>query len=73
MVNATTTGSDADGFFTLFAHGTTRPTSSSLNFSAGQNLSVHATVATGDKQIDLYNHATHSHAIVDLTGYFAKY
>ncbi|GAA1083551.1 trypsin-like serine protease [Kitasatospora arboriphila] len=73
VVNATTTGSDADGFFTLFAHGTTRPTSSSLNFSAGQNLSVHATVATGDKQIDLYNHATHSHAIVDLTGYFAKY
>ncbi|MEW1908985.1 trypsin-like serine protease [Kitasatospora sp. NPDC085895] len=73
VVNATTTGSDADGFFTLFAHGTTRPTSSSLNFSAGQNLSVHATVATGEKQIDLYNHATHSHAIVDLTGYFAKY
>ncbi|MEU2627543.1 trypsin-like serine protease [Kitasatospora sp. NPDC007106] len=73
VVNATTVGSDGAGFFSLYPHGTTRPATSDLNFTAGQLLSAHATVATGGGQIDLYNHASHSHAIVDLAGWFAKY
>ncbi len=70
VVNATTVGSDGTGYFTLFPHGIARPVTSDLNFTANALLSGHATVATGSGQIDLYNRVNHSHAIVDLSGYF---
>ncbi|MDF9816424.1 trypsin-like serine protease [Streptomyces sp. SPB162] len=70
VVNATTVGSDGASYFTLFPHGITRPATSDLNFTANALLSGHATVATGSGQIDLYNRFNHSHAIVDLSGYF---
>ncbi len=70
VVNATTVASDGIGYFTLFPHGTTRPATSSINFTVGAILSAPATVATGSGKIDLYNHVNHSHAIADLEGYF---
>ncbi|MGW2255196.1 trypsin-like serine protease [Kitasatospora sp. NPDC001660] len=73
VLNVTTTQSDQGGYFTLYPHGIDRPPVSDLNFGPGQTLSNHATVPLGQNQlVDLANLGGHSHAVVDLFGYFTK-
>lgn len=73
VLNATSTESDADSFFSLYPHGIPRPNISSLNFTAGQTVANHVTVPLGTAgSVDLYNHTGRSQAVVDLFGYFAK-
>jgi subtilisin family serine protease len=61
----------APGFLTAYPAGQTRPTASTVNFTAGRVVSNAAVVGlqTGDLKVDEQTSPTH--AVVDLFGYFS--
>jgi hypothetical protein len=68
--NVTVTGTEGSGFLTVWPCGTTKPTTSTLNFETARdraNLAV-ATVGTGGK-LCLFASKT-THVLVDVVGYF---
>jgi hypothetical protein len=68
-VNVTTANSRSAGYFTVFPAGQSTPTSSNLNFAAGQVVSNLVEVAVGSSgAISVYS-ASASDAVVDLQGY----
>jgi hypothetical protein len=70
VMNLTVTGPDAIGFITAYPDGTSVPTASNLNFSAGQTIANMAMVS--GPQVDLYNGSAQSTDLVaDLFGYFS--
>jgi hypothetical protein len=72
VVNVTVTASSAAGFITVYPFGTSMPTASNLNFTAGQNIPNLVTVKVGtDGKIDLTNwSAGTAHLIADVAGYY---
>ena len=71
VVNVTATNPTAASYLTVFPTGTTRPTTSNLNFLAGQttpNLVV-AKIGTGGK-ISIFNQSGATDVIVDVMGWF---
>ncbi|MFD4660805.1 hypothetical protein ACFWP2_34910 [Kitasatospora sp. NPDC058444] len=77
MVNLTVTDPTADGYVTLAstAQAGTRPTTSSINFTAGQTISNLVTVAVGPVGLDapwvnVYNNAGTAHVVLDVVGYY---
>ncbi len=72
VLNVTATGSTAGGFFTVFPDGTTRPTTSAVNFTRNETIANQLVVPLGtDGAIDIYNLAGTTQAVVDLYGYYA--
>ena len=72
VVNVTVTGPSASGFITVYPSGTSQPTASNLNFTAGQTIPNLVTVKLGtDGKIDLRNNSAGSvHLIADVAGYY---
>ena len=69
VLNITVTQPAAAGFLVAWPSGTTRPTTSSINFAASQTIANLAIVHIGaDGKISLYNNAS-TDAIVDVVGY----
>ena len=72
VANVTVTGPTAASFLTAYADGTTRPTASNLNFTAGETVPNRVIVPLSPTgQLDLYNAAGSTNAIVDVDGYFS--
>ena len=71
-LTVTVTASQHAGYLTAYADGTTRPTSSNLNFVGGQTLANSVIVPIGaNGRVRLYNGSGGTvHLIVDAAGYF---
>jgi hypothetical protein len=72
VLNVTAAGTTGTGYVTAYPAGTTRPTTSSLNFTASRTIanSVVVRVGTGGK-VSLYNGSTGTvRLIADVSGYF---
>ncbi|WP_158702337.1 PKD domain-containing protein [Kitasatospora sp. MMS16-BH015] len=71
QLNLTATQPTAAGYVSAYPSGGTRPTVSSLNFTAGQTVANAAVVPVGpDGTITLYNHSGTTQLIADLNGYY---
>jgi hypothetical protein len=71
VLNVTETGATASSFVTVYPTGATKPSASSLNFTAGTTLANSVTVQLGtDGQVDLYNNSGDTQLIADVTGFF---
>ncbi|HEX5497295.1 MAG TPA: putative Ig domain-containing protein [Mycobacteriales bacterium] len=72
VFNLTAVAPTAGGFLTVYPTGTARPTSSNLNFTAGQTLAdeVIATLGTNGRAT-IFNAAGDTHVLADVSGWFA--
>ncbi|WP_329381521.1 hypothetical protein OG625_17485 [Streptomyces sp. NBC_01351] len=71
-LNVTATNPTAGSYVTAYPHGTTRPTASNLNFTAGQTVPNQVTVPVGaDGTVDLYNFAGTVDLVADISGYYS--
>jgi hypothetical protein len=69
--NLTGTGPTASTFVTAWPTGTTRPTASNLNVTAGETRPNLVTVAVGaNRRVSLYNLSGQIHLLADLTGFY---
>jgi hypothetical protein len=75
LVNVTATNATSEGYFTVYPAGSTRPTSSNLNFKAGQTV-ANAVIAklgptaAGGSAITVFNAFGSTDLIIDVFGYF---
>ena len=69
VLNVTATDATADGFYTVFAAGTTRPPTSNLNVVKGGTVPNQVIVPVSKTGVDIYSFAG-GHVIVDVFGYF---
>jgi hypothetical protein len=70
-MNITVTGSTAAGHLIAWADGGIRPTTSNLNWSAGQTIANQVIVPLGaDGRAELYVNST-THVIADVFGYYS--
>jgi hypothetical protein len=71
VVNVTAVGATSQTHLTLWASGTTKPTTSNLNVAAGQVVANQSIVPVGaDGRIRIANNAGATHVIVDVQGWF---
>jgi hypothetical protein len=72
-LNVTVTGATSSGYLTLFASGTTRPTSSTINFGVNQTRGNNGIVKVSTAgEIRMYAGLASgvTHVIIDVAGYF---
>lgn len=70
-LNVTVTDPTTAGFLTVFPSQGSQPTSSNLNFTAGETVANQVIVPVGpDGSIELFNKNGTTDAIVDLAGYY---
>lgn len=72
-VNVVATGSSAAGYFTLWAPGTPRPPTSTINYGAGRTRANNAVVGlgtAGDVAVFSGQATGTVHLVLDVTGYF---
>ena len=72
-VNVTEVTATASGILTVYADGTTRPTTSDLNFVSGKPIADFVALiplASNDGKIDIYNSAGSTDVTVDVLGYY---
>ncbi|MFG2983046.1 PKD domain-containing protein [Streptomyces sp. NPDC048258] len=74
VLNVTVTNTTSGGHITAYAKGTQRPTSSNVNFSAGQTVPNLVIVpVSADGYVELYNAGWESvDLLADVTGYFTR-
>ncbi len=71
VLNVTATGPTDSSFVTVYPDGTALPTSSNLNFTAGETIANLVTVPVGaDGAVDFYNHTGSVNLVADLEGYY---
>ena len=71
VVNATATGTTADGFVTLFPGGSARPIASQLNPRRGATVANLVVVGVGPGgTVDVFNNAARTDLVLDLVGAF---
>lgn len=69
VINLTSVSSHGDGHMTVYPCGSKRPSTSNLNYSAGQTRANAVLAKVGAKrQVCIYTEAT-SHILVDVSGY----
>ena len=71
VMNVTAVKPTANGFVTVYPHGSTRPTASNLNFTAGQIIPNQVIVPVTDGKVNLYNQAGSVDLLADITGYYS--
>ncbi|HJQ45113.1 MAG TPA: protease pro-enzyme activation domain-containing protein [Amycolatopsis sp.] len=71
MLNVTVTEPTDSSFVTVYPSGVTRPTSSNLNFLAGQTIPNAVVAPVNGSAIDFYNHTGSVQIVADLFGYYA--
>ncbi|MFN8040050.1 MAG: fibronectin type III domain-containing protein [Acidimicrobiales bacterium] len=70
-LNVTVTGTTAASFLTVWPNGTAQPTSSNLNWSAGQTIPNAVTVKVGaGGAVQVFNPSGSTHVIIDVVGYY---
>jgi LPXTG-site transpeptidase (sortase) family protein len=69
VLNITAVGSPDAGFWTAFAAGTDRPSTSNLNTSAGATVPNQVIVPLTNGSVDLYSDVG-GHVLVDVVGFF---
>ncbi|MEU8519761.1 N-acetylmuramoyl-L-alanine amidase [Streptomyces sp. NPDC048577] len=73
VLNVTATGPTATSFVSVYPGGTTRPSASNLNFTAGLTIPNLVVVPVGaDGKVSFYNHNGSVDLLADVTGYFIK-
>ncbi len=73
VLNVTATDPTASSFVTVYPGGTSLPTASNLNFTAGETIANLVTVPVGsDGQVDLYNHTGNVNLVADVEGYYTS-
>jgi hypothetical protein len=74
VLNVTVTDAAAGGFITAYADGGARPTTSNVNFSAGQTVPNQVIAPVGPNgYVDLYNNSGGTvDLIADIAGYFTR-
>jgi hypothetical protein len=71
VLNVTATEPNLPGFLTVYPGGAARPTTSNLNYVAGQTIPNAVIVGLGPTgAVDIFSNAT-THVVVDVVGYFA--
>ena len=71
ILNVTATEPDLPGFLTVYPGGSARPTTSNLNYVAGQTIPNAVIVGLGPTgAVDIFSNAA-THVVVDVVGYFA--
>ncbi|MEV5968681.1 N-acetylmuramoyl-L-alanine amidase [Streptomyces sp. NPDC051921] len=71
VMNVTATNPTTSGWVSVYPSGTTRPSTSNLNFKAGQSIPNLVIVPVGaDGKVNFYNHAGSVDLLGDVTGYF---
>jgi N-acetylmuramoyl-L-alanine amidase len=71
IVNLTVTRPTASGYLTVYPGGQSLPSTSSLNFLAGETRANRAIVPVGpDGTVTIYNRAGTSHVVVDVNGWY---
>ncbi len=72
VMNVTATNpTGAGGYLTIYPGGTTKPTASNLNFSAGETIPNLVIVKLGSSgQLEIYNFSGSTDAIADVAGWF---
>jgi Tol biopolymer transport system component len=71
VLNATVTEPTAPSYLTVWPSGVSRPSSSNLNYLAGQTVPNLVTVAVGNGKVSVYNNAGATHVIFDVVGYYS--
>ncbi|MSV67554.1 MAG: hypothetical protein F2877_00620, partial [Actinobacteria bacterium] len=72
-LNVTVINPAGSGFVTVWPAGVTRPTASSVNYSAGEVVPNNVIVAVGGfAAVTLYANAGCPHIVVDVVGWFAS-
>ncbi len=72
VANVTVTNTSNSSFLTIWPQGASRPTVSSLNWSAGETIPNAATVKlSGGGAISIFNNGGSVDAICDVSGYYA--
>ncbi|AUG79315.1 hypothetical protein CFP65_4578 [Kitasatospora sp. MMS16-BH015] len=70
VMNVTVTDTTGPGFLTVYPDGTQPPTTSNLNFTAGQTVPNLVTVPVTNGHVDFYNFGGSTDVIADLAGYY---
>jgi hypothetical protein len=71
VVNLTVTRPTASSHLTVYPGGQPLPSTSSLNFLAGETRANRAIMPVGpDGTVSIYNHAGSSHVVVDVNGWY---
>lgn len=70
-LNVTVTQSSGPGLVSVFADGSTRPGTSTLNFAKGQTIANAATVAVGPGGVRVRASGGCPHVILDLVGHYS--
>ena len=71
-LNITVVEPDAQGYVTVFPHGTPRPLASNLNFVTNQLVSNMVLTGLGTGAIDVFNGSSGAlHLVVDITGWYS--
>lgn len=71
VVNVTVTNATRDGYLTVYPDGVARPTTSNLNYRAGQTIANQVTVKLGDDDgIGFFAYDGCPDVIVDIAGYY---
>ncbi|MCX5255687.1 PKD domain-containing protein [Streptomyces canus] len=73
VLNVTVTGGTSSGYVTVACDGPTPPTTSTLNYRAGQTVSNLAVPCAYSGIFHIYNSAGHVHLIADLQGIYTDY
>jgi hypothetical protein len=72
VLNVTVTGASTAGYVTVYPDGGTRPTTSNLNFSAGETVPNLVVAPVGsDGKVDFYNAVGNVQIIADVSGYYS--
>ncbi|SEE86953.1 PKD domain-containing protein [Streptomyces sp. Ag109_O5-10] len=72
VLNVTVTGGTSSGYITVACDGPTPPTTSTLNYRAGQTASNLATPCAYSGTLHIYNSAGHVNLIADLQGVYTN-
>ncbi len=73
VLNVTATDPTASSYVTVYPDGTTRPTTSNLNFTAGETIPNLVVVPVGaDGEIHFYNDTGSVELVADLEGYYVN-
>ncbi|MFJ9704525.1 PKD domain-containing protein [Streptomyces sp. NPDC101234] len=72
VLNVTVTGGTSSGYITVACDGTTPPTTSTLNYRAGQTASNLAIPCAYSGTLHIYNSAGHVNLIADLQGVYTN-
>jgi DNA-binding beta-propeller fold protein YncE len=73
VLNVTATDPTTSSYVTVYPDGITRPTASSLNFTAGETIPNLVVVPVGaDGQLDFYNNSGSVNLVADLAGYYTS-